>query len=80
MCNFWAQTVPVPIIHNIPEYSKANDSDNDSEPYLLLGDEILQSKKWLMRLFIGKNATERENIHNYCHSRTQRVIKNVFGI
>ena len=51
MCNFWAQTVPVPIIHNIPEDRKANDSDNDSEPYLLLGDEILQSKKWLMRPF-----------------------------
>ena len=33
---------------HVPEDRKLNDSDNESLPYFLLGDEIFPLKKWLM--------------------------------
>ena len=42
----------------VPEDRKLNDSDNESLQYFLFGDEIFSLKKWLMRPFPGKNATE----------------------
>ena len=47
-----------------PEDRKLNDSDNESLPCFLLGDEIFLLKKWLMRPnglmanVIGKNCFE----------------------
>ena len=65
---------------HVPEDRKLSDSDNESLPYFLLGDEIFPLKKWLLRPFPGRNATEEETIYNYRHSRARRVIENAFGI
>ena len=65
---------------HVPEDRKLSDSDNESLPYFLLGDDIFLLKKWLMRPFTGKNATEEEKICNYRHSIARRVIENAFGI
>ena len=62
---------------HVPEDRKLNDSDNESLPYFLLGDEIFPLKKWP---FPGRNATEEEKTYNYRHSRARRVIENAFGI
>ena len=34
---------------HVPEDRKLNDNDNESLPYVLLGDEIFPLKTWLMR-------------------------------
>ena len=65
---------------NVPEDSKLTDNHEETLPYFLLGDEIFPLKKWLMRLFPGKNATEEERIHSYRHSRARRCIENAFGV
>ena len=65
---------------NVPEDSKLTENHEETMPYFLLGDEIFPLKKWLMRPFPGKNATEEERIYNYRHSRARRCIENAFGI
>ena len=65
---------------HMAEDRKLNDSDNESLPFFLLGDEIFPLKKLLMRPFPGRNATEEEKIYNYRHSRARRVIENAFRI
>ena len=64
----------------VPNARKIKESSKDSTPYFLLGDEIFPLKKWLMRPYPGKNATEEERIYNYRHSRARRCIENAFGI
>ena len=65
---------------HMPEDRKLNDSDNKSLPYFLIGDEIFLLKKWLMRPFTGKNASEEEKTYNYRHSIARRIIESAFGI
>ena len=65
---------------NVPPDSKLHKDDTKTCPYFLLGDEIFPLKKWLMRPFPGKSATEEERIYNYRQSRARRVIENCFGI
>ena len=64
---------------NVPGDSNLDDSSINL-PDFLLGDEIFPLKKWLMRPYPGKNASEQEKIYNYRHSRARRCIENVFGI
>ena len=63
----------------VPKDSELNDSGIKLS-YFLLGDEIFPLKKWLMRPYPGKNASEKERIYNYRHSRARRCIENAFGI
>ena len=65
---------------NVPEDSKLTENHEETLPYFLLGDEIFPLKKWLMRPYPGKNASEQERIYNYRHSRARRCIENAFGI
>ena len=64
---------------NVPGDSNLDDS-SIKLPYFLLSDEIFPLKKWLMRPYPGKNASEQEKIYNYRHSRARKCIKNAFGI
>ena len=64
---------------NVPGDSNLDDSSINL-PYFLLGDEIFPLKKWLMRPYTGKSASEQEKIYNYRHSRARRCIENAFGI
>ena len=45
---------------NVPPDCKLSEDDEHSLPYFLLGDEIFPLKKWLMRSYPGKNASEEE--------------------
>ena len=65
---------------NVPPDCKLSEDDERSLPYFLLGDEIFPLKKWLMRPYPGKNASDKERIYNYQHSRARRCIGNAFGI
>ena len=64
----------------VPADSKLCESEEQTLPYFLLGDEIFPLKKWLMRPYPGKNASEEERIYNYRHSRARRCIFNAFGV
>ena len=60
---------------NVPPDCKLSKDDEHSLPYFLLGDEIFPLKKWLMRPYPGKNASEEERIYNYRHSRHGDALK-----
>ena len=63
-----------------PPDCKLNEDQEHTLPYCLLGDEIFPLKKWLMRPYPGKRASEEERIYNYRHSRARRCIENAFGV
>ena len=65
---------------NVPSDRELYGFSNEKLPFYLLGDVIFPLKKWLMRPFPGKNASEEEKIYNYRHSRVRRCIENAFGI
>ena len=65
---------------HVPEDSRLTENHERPLPYFLLGDDIFPLKKWLMRPYPGKNASEEERIYNYRHSRARRCIENAFGI
>ena len=45
---------------NVPPDCKLSEDDEHSLPYFLFGDEIFPLKKWLMRSYPGKNASEEK--------------------
>ena len=49
-------------------------------PYVLLGDDILPLKPWLMKPYPSENLQECQDVYNYCLSRAKSAIENVFGI
>ena len=65
---------------NIPENEPLDGCKFTPLPYFLLGDDILPLKKWLIKLYSGRNLSEEQKIYNYRLSRALRVIENVLGI
>ena len=47
---------------NVPSDWKLSEDDEHSLLYFLLGDDVFPSKRWLMRPYRGKNASEEEQI------------------
>ena len=56
-----------------------SDHHEQTLSYFLLEDEIFPLKKWLMRTYPGKYASEEERIYNYRHSRARECTENAFG-
>ncbi len=60
--------------------NKTRSFDGLNVPFHLLGDSAFVLKPWLMKPFIfSEEAPEDQRLFNKRHSRTRRVIENVFG-
>ena len=65
---------------NVPADCKLSEHHEQILPYFWLEEEFFPLKKWLKRLYPGKNASEEESIYNSQHSRARRCFENAFGI
>ena len=65
---------------NVPADCKLSEHHEQVLPYFWLEEEFFSLKKWLKRLYPGKNASEEEGSYNSQHSRAWRCFENAFGI
>ena len=49
-------------------------------PYVVVGDEVLPLKTYLMRQYPGKTLAIDKRVFNYRLSRARRISENAFGI
>eukprot|EP00795_Rhopilema_esculentum_P007930 gene7930-13823_t len=54
--------------------------DGHELQYVILSDEILALKPWLLKPLLGKGLTNSQAVFNYRLSRARRTIENYFGI
>jgi len=49
-------------------------------PYVFVGDDAFALKNYMMKPYPQRNLTEERRIYNYRHSRSRRILENLFGI